>query len=161
MINLIVTVAANGVIGDDSRLPWMIPSIIQDTLETVEGHEVLVGRKTFEFMESKNFPLAAKTYVLSRRVRTPRIKNVSFISSINKVPLKGKKEIFIVGGFETFKSLLPYVNGKIIAYKLDKDYEGDTRLDLSKYTPTFQMSEEGTDLLTMKEVGYKVCWTRF
>ena len=40
MINLIVTIANNGVIGDDGSLPWTIPAILSDIIETTKKYYI-------------------------------------------------------------------------------------------------------------------------
>jgi dihydrofolate reductase len=138
MINMIVTVGKNGVIGKDKGLPWMLPAILKDIRGTVDGQMVIVGSNTFEFMCSLPFPGAIKTYVMSRRIKTPRIKGVSFIRRPNSVPHTGKKDIFVLGGYDTFQTFRPLVNGKLIVYNLHKDFEGDIRF------PVLETLEEGT-----------------
>ena len=157
MINMIMTIANNGVIGNDSKLPWVVPSIVQGVLAEAKGHEVLMGRKTFEFMGNVSFPNVSKTYVLSRRVKTPRIKNVSFINSMEKIPKKGKKEIFVVGGFETFKTCEPYINNKKIVYLIHNDFEGDTRLPIEDWYVKDNNLFVDMDILTGCEVHYSKC----
>ena len=48
MINLIVARAANGVIGNDGKLPWHIPADLKRFKALTMGGAMIMGSKTFE-----------------------------------------------------------------------------------------------------------------
>lgn len=155
MLNIIITKSKNNVISNDGTLPWIIPEVMQDIKNLVNGNEVVLGYNTFDFMCRLPFPLSKKTYVLSRKCKTPRIKGVSFIDSIFKIPHIGKKEIFILGGIKTFASFLSSINNRVIYYNIDKNYEGDAfmfnTIKLKEFNVIKQMS--GYDYVTKETVN--------
>ncbi len=56
MISIIVAVAANGVIGSGNRLIWHIGADLKRFKRITMGHPVVMGRKTFESMDSRPLP---------------------------------------------------------------------------------------------------------
>ena len=48
MLNLMVAVAENNVIGKDNKLIWHIPNDLKYFKSVTSGHKILMGRKTFQ-----------------------------------------------------------------------------------------------------------------
>jgi len=160
MISMILTIGSNGVVGHNNGLPWMIPEIAQDIKGFVQECDVIMGSNTFEFMGNKPFPGASKTYVLSRRAKTPRIKNVSFIKNAHGIPHKGKLDKYVLGGVETFNTFRPIVNSRFMVYNLEKDFEGELRLpwveDMLERGPVvYQKTDYEIDIVTGDVVTFE------
>ena len=64
MVSIICAVAANGVIGHQNRLPWMLPADLKRFKALTLGHAVIMGRKTFE---SLGTPLPGRTNIVVTR----------------------------------------------------------------------------------------------
>lgn len=159
MINLIITSSKNSVVSNDGKLPWLIPEIFQDIKDTTKDSFVVLGTSTFEYMGSRCFPLARRTFVLSRRVKTPRIKDVSYISSPFKIPQKGRTDIYVLGGINTFKTFLPFVNSKIILYFLEENFKGekysilrDARKYLQNFTSKIIFTQNYKEMIKNKNI---------
>lgn len=48
MLSLIVAKSKNNVIGKDNKLMWHIPADLKRFKELTTGHNIIMGRKTFE-----------------------------------------------------------------------------------------------------------------
>ena len=48
MLSIIVAVAKNNVIGKDNKLIWHLPNDLKRFKELTTGHNIIMGRKTFE-----------------------------------------------------------------------------------------------------------------
>ena len=64
MINIIVAIAQNGVIGDKNALLWNIKEDMVHFRTITSGHPIIMGRKTFE---SIGRPLPKRTNVVISR----------------------------------------------------------------------------------------------
>lgn len=52
----IVAISRNGCIGNDNALPWRIGSDLKRFRQLTSGSVVIMGRKTFESLNSKPLP---------------------------------------------------------------------------------------------------------
>lgn len=115
MISLIAAVAQNGAIGLKGKLPWHIPADLKRFKELTMGQIVVVGRKTFQTLPR-----------LSGRTVRFVSKQCSSHSNIFKAcESSNGKQVFIAGGAEIYKLMIPYVD-RIYLTEIHKDYIGDT-----------------------------------
>ncbi|HZQ60059.1 MAG TPA: dihydrofolate reductase, partial [Casimicrobiaceae bacterium] len=47
-LELVVAMAANGVIGAGNKLPWRLPADLRHFRRITTGHSVIMGRKTWD-----------------------------------------------------------------------------------------------------------------
>lgn len=124
MINFVVAMGKNNVIGKDNSLPWRLPEDLKYFKKITLNHTMVMGRKTFQSLpgilpERKHVVLTKSDLI----VRSPM---VEMSSSIEEVLEKYKDEnICVIGGAEIFKQFMPYVSRMFITY-IDEEFEGDT-----------------------------------
>ena len=135
MINLIVAIAENGVIGNGNALPW--PRIDEDMAwfrKHTKGHAVAMGRKTWDSLPSRPLP-SRQNYVISRS--HPKEWTVEsegmygrlgtdFLPKLNAY-WRGDRQCFIIGGAEIYRQTLDIVD-TILLTNVYGEYEGDTYL---------------------------------
>ena len=150
-ISQIVAVANNGVIGNDNKLIWHMPSDMKYFMQTTKGHCIITGRKNYESIPEKFRPLKDRTnFVITRQAnyQAPGAVVVGSIEEAIEAARKtGESECFIIGGGEIFKQTL-HLTDKIYYTKIHQDFEGDTFYpDLdpsiwSKYTEINHKADE-------------------
>lgn len=135
----VVAMANNGTIGRDGALPWHLRSDLQLFRRLTMGHALLMGRKTYESI-GKPLP-GRETFVLTKQADL-EIPGVQTIRKIDDVyPQLGSRILFVVGGAEIYRQLLPMCQ-VVHLTKVLAEPVGDAKLspiDLSNYRCTEQM----------------------
>ncbi|MBM9832413.1 dihydrofolate reductase, partial [Enterococcus faecalis] len=93
----------NQLIGKEMGLPWSLPADLQHFKQTTMGHNILMGRKTFDGMGKRVLP--GRTSIILTRDRDYRMDhpNVLVFHSIEEVLdwyLQQDKNLYITGGAE-------------------------------------------------------------
>lgn len=136
MISFIVAMDKNNVIGYNNGMPWDLPLDLQYFKEVTMGHTIVMGRKTFESI-GRVLP-GRKNVVLTRQQNIELPEDVVIIHDINEIyqwhEEKPEEEIFVIGGGELFKHVLPFADRLYITL-IDHEFKGDT------YFPSFNESE--------------------
>jgi dihydrofolate reductase len=124
MITFILAMDRNRAIGVNNKLPWRLPADLKFFKETTTGHAVLMGRRTYE---SIGKPLPNRTNVVLTRDPDYRAEGVRVFHSPEEAvrEFDGEKELFVIGGAEIFKQLLPYAD-KLIVTHIDHEFAADT-----------------------------------
>ncbi len=130
-IAMIAAVAENGVIGDDGRLPWRLPSDFAFFKAQTMGKPLLMGRKTFE---SIGRPLPGRTNIVVTRQRGYQPDGVLVIDDLEaaleharSIALADRAEEVMIGGGETlYRALLPQADRLYITH-VELSPEGDAR----------------------------------
>lgn len=135
MLSLIVAMDKNRVIGADNGIPWHLPNDLRHFKNVTTGHTIVMGRKTFDSI-GRVLP-KRKHIVITRSNRTfPEgvmvVRDVDAV--LNYAKVHPDEEIFIIGGGEIFKQMLPYADKMYITW-IDESFEGDV------YFPEFDESE--------------------
>ncbi len=133
MINIIVAMAPNRVIGKNNKLPWHIPDDLKNFKRLTTGNTVIMGRKTYE---SIGRPLPnRKNIVISTSMPTTDVVTVckSLQEGIMEAKLFGK-DVFIIGGASLYEQIIPLADKMFISY-VKRDYDGDV------YFPEFDENE--------------------
>lgn len=147
MINIIVAVAQNGVIGHNGRLPWKLPKDMARFKElTMEG-VVIFGKKTFEEFGK---PLTGReNIVLSKSTR--HIDGVKVFGGLDTALEYAKtldKEIFICGGESVYKEAMDIADRLYITY-IHKSFDGDRHFpsvpDCFKCISTQKIQDNGIE----------------
>lgn len=125
-LSIVVAMAENHVIGVDNRLPWNIPEDLKRFKKITSGHPIIMGRKTYE---SIGRVLPGRTNLIVTRNRDYRVEGAvtcgSFAEALawaERSP--GSDEIFVIGGGELFKEVLPRVD-RIYLTVVHWPFEGD------------------------------------
>jgi len=125
MISAIVAMSLNRVIGDDNQLPWHLPADLKHFKTITSGYPILMGRKTFE---SIGRPLPNRTNIIITRNPAYKAEGCIIVSTIDDAITHAKttnsNEIFIIGGAEVYKQLLPRIE-RIYLTIVHETFEGD------------------------------------
>ena len=143
MINCIVAVERNQGIGFEGQMPWpRLAGDMQWFREKTTDQIVIMGRKTWESIGSKNLPNRINI-VISRNF----IEGVDQCFSDTDRALEfcttfyPHKEIFIIGGSAVYQHYLDIVD-RFYVTEIDSDYKCDTFFDLDYVQETFTKVKE-------------------
>lgn len=151
MISLIAAVSNNNVIGKNNDIPWKISDDLKRFKTITSGHHIIMGRKTFESLDSKPLPNRINIIVTNNKnYKSPT--SIIICNSLCKAIAKAEndKEIFIIGGGQIYKEALEYAD-KIYLTKVFVDVDGDTffpelgkEWHLTEYLGNFSDNSNGT-----------------
>ncbi len=110
-ITLIAAVAANGVIGDGTGMPWRLSTDMKRFKALTMGKPVVVGRRTFETFGK---PLAGRTNIVVTRQADYRPEGVVVAASLNSALVQGRRaaeatgadEVMVAGGGEIYAAAI-------------------------------------------------------
>lgn len=124
-ISLVVAASENNVIGKDNRLLWHLPNDMKFFKNTTWGMPVIMGRKTFE---SLGKPLAGRTNIVMTRDKDFTAKGATVCSNMEEAMKAAAetdaKEVFVIGGGEVYKQVLPHAN-RVYLTRVHTKLEGD------------------------------------
>lgn len=137
MVNLIVAIAKNNVIGIGNKLPWHYKEDLQYFKDTTLNKTVIMGEATFKSILSYlNKPLPNRKSVVASLdgFSYPGVETTDDIIEFLKEFPK-EEEIFIIGGKIIYDLTLDIADRLYITH-IDKEYKGDVffkEIDYSKY----------------------------
>lgn len=134
MISLIWAMDENNLIGNGNELPWRIPAELQYFKKTTMGHPIAMGRKTFA---SIGRPLPGRENIIITRNKQFKHDNCTVFNCLEDFINYAKNyegEIFVIGGAEIYKELLPYAQ-RLYVTKINHAFNGDT------YFPQFDETD--------------------
>lgn len=124
-ISLVVAASENNVIGKDNRLLWHLPNDMKFFKNTTWGMPVIMGRKTYE---SLGKPLAGRTNIVMTRDTKWSANGTQVASNMeeamNAAAATDAKEVFVIGGGEIFKQVLPQAD-RVYLTRVHTQLEGD------------------------------------
>ena len=127
IISLVVAASENNVIGKDNQLVWTLPKDMKFFKNVTWGMPVIMGRKTFESLDSK--PLNGRKNIVITRKPGFKAEGASVVNSVDAaIALAAEmnyKEAFIIGGGEIFMLAYEKAN-KIYITRVHAELEGDT-----------------------------------
>ena len=133
-IALVAAVAENGVIGADGEMPWHYPEDLRQFKETTIGHPVVMGRKTYESIETRlGGPLPGRTnVVLSRRERLTLPEGAIHARGVEEAieraekSLEGDRDtVYVIGGATVYEALIDRADELLIT-EIPESPDGDT-----------------------------------
>lgn len=130
MVKLIVAIGPKGLIGKDNSMPWHIKDEFKHFKETTMGHDLFMGRKTFESLPGK---LPGRKHIVLSRNNVEGADNV--VHNDHEVKelfgkYKNKSEVlFIAGGKSIYENYYNEADELIIS-EVETDASGDTYLNL-------------------------------
>ncbi|MGG0791294.1 dihydrofolate reductase [Peribacillus simplex] len=125
MISLIVAMDQNRVIGKNNELPWHLPADLQYFKKVTMGHPIIMGRKTFE---SIGRVLPGRENVIVTRNQDFKAEGCVVLHDIEQIKTfadSRDEEVFVIGGAEIFKEILP-VTDRLYITEIHETFEGDT-----------------------------------
>ncbi|MCC3357084.1 dihydrofolate reductase [Bacillus sp. REN16] len=134
MISLLLAMDKNQLIGKDNDLPWRLPADLAYFKRVTMGHAIIMGRKTYD---SIGRPLPGRENIIVTRDTSYKAEGCKVIHSIDeivKLREETDQELFVIGGAEIFKMILPY-SDRLYITEIEEEFEGDT------YFPAFNKNE--------------------
>ncbi len=126
-ITAVVAMTPSGVIGLNGDMPWRLRSDLQRFKKMTMGGVLVMGRKTYE---SIGRPLPGRRTVVITRRQDLTFDGVQMATSPeNALELGGDDPVFVVGGAEIYRQLMPRCD-QIYLTKVYSDVQGDTHLQL-------------------------------
>jgi dihydrofolate reductase len=137
MVNLIVAIGKNNVIGLDNKLPWHYKEDMDYFKKTTMGKKVIMGEETFKSILSYiNKPLPGRTSVIATlsdyTYKDIEVTN-DIITYLKEFPKD--EDIFIIGGKIIYDLTLDLADRLYITH-VNKEYDGNVffkTIDYSKY----------------------------
>lgn len=106
-ISLVAAVSANGVIGNQGRLPWHLPEDLRRFKALTLGHTIVMGRKTWQ---SIGRLLPGRRNVIVSRDRALRIDGADVVPTVADAiaiaVAAGDEEVFVIGGGEIYTATI-------------------------------------------------------
>ncbi|MGL5649215.1 MAG: dihydrofolate reductase [Clostridium sp.] len=148
MLSIIVAKASNNAIGLDNKLLWHISEDLKRFKNITSGHNILMGRKTFESLPG--ILPNRHHYILTRdksfSIDSEKVTVLYSIEQCVALFQNSSEETFVIGGGEIYNLLSPYCS-KMYITNIKKDFEADTffpQIDYSKWQ-TIHISGELAD----------------
>lgn len=142
MVNLIVAVANNDVIGSKNDLPWYLPADLKHFKELTTGHTVVMGRKTFEsIVQRLGHPLPNRRNIVITRQTDFIHDGVEVVHRVDDIKKLNDTDIFIIGGAEIYAQTLDIAD-KLYVTEVKADIEGDTYFPVIDPTVWREVSRE-------------------
>ncbi len=123
MINIIVAVAKNGVIGGDNQLLWHISEDLRHFKAITSGHPVVMGRKTFESL-GRPLPNRENVVITHSDIEIEGCRVVHSLEEALGLFTPADK-VFIIGGAQIYAEAMAIAD-RFYLTRVHKDYEGDT-----------------------------------
>jgi dihydrofolate reductase len=124
MLNIIVALAEDNVIGCDNRLIWHISEDLKHFRELTSGHPVIMGRKTYE---SIGKPLPDRLNIVLSRNPDLQIAGCICVTSLKDAIAtahRADENYFVIGGSDLYRQTLPQAD-VIYLTRVQHKYEGD------------------------------------
>ncbi|MCH5196750.1 MAG: dihydrofolate reductase [Oscillospiraceae bacterium] len=145
-------------IGKNGGLLYSLPLDMQHFRETTKGAAVVMGRKTYESFPKRPLP-GRENIVLSRN--SQKIEGATVFNDVGEMLSYVKtldKKVFVIGGGEIYRLLLPYCDEAIITRVYDSfggdvffyDIENDKSWELVECSETLETN--GKNIRFMKFV---------
>jgi dihydrofolate reductase len=141
-IGIVVAMSRNRVIGKEGTLPWRLKADLARFTLITTGHPVIMGRKTFESILTRNKrPLPKRPNIIITRMRDFRAGGDSHVThsldeALSKARLYRDPMAFVIGGAEIFSLALPRAD-RIFLTIVETECEGDVffpKYDLSSWS---------------------------
>lgn len=149
MISIIVAFDQNQLIGDQNRLPWHFKEDLKYFKEKTTGHDILMGRHTFEsILAYQNRPLPNRHHIVLTTSQDYDYNDVTITSDLENVisTYPSDKELFVIGGRSVYGQVMPYAKRLYITH-IDAVYEGDTYFPSIDWTQWKCISERNEGIL--------------
>ena len=124
----IAAMSLNRVIGCNNKIPWHIPEDFKWVKTITLGHIIVLGRKTFESI-GHPLPHRENIVISQQNLKIPGTKIIHSLMELQH--MKSEKEIWILGGAEIYRQVLPYCSDLYLSV-IKREVEGDT------FFPTYE-----------------------
>lgn len=156
IITIIAAIADNNVIGSANNLPWHIPEDLKHFKNLTTNKTVVMGERTFDSIISRlGKPLPnRKNVVITDNNDKIFPEGVIVLHDIESVLSLEDKEIFIIGGGQIYKQLLPLADRLEITH-VKASPEGDVffpEVNWSEWKKVFEEPHEGFSFVTYEKI---------
>jgi dihydrofolate reductase len=155
MINIVVAMAKNNVIGGENKLLWYLPADMRFFRLLTTNHIVIMGRKTYD---SIGKPLPNRENIVISRAKNIIVEGCLIANSLENAIVKAndinrvntsenQKQIFIIGGEQIYKLSMDMAE-KLYITEVDGIFEGDAffpKIDFSKWQETNRINHKIDD----------------
>lgn len=122
MIIAIVAWDSDFGIGKNGDIPWRCKEDFKHFKETTKGHQIMMGRKTWESLPKK--PLTDRTNIVITRQEDYQAEGAVVVNDV--VWPNDGETLFVIGGSEIYKMYEPYLD-KIVSTYIPGRHECDTK----------------------------------
>jgi len=132
MISLLWAMDNNRAIGYNNQLPWHLPEDLKYFKRVTMGKPIAMGRKTYD---SIGRPLPGRENIIITRQKDFSVVGCTVINNVHDLTNRKDEELFVIGGAEIFKEILPSAD-RLYITQIDEVFEADTffpELDLSDW----------------------------
>lgn len=159
ILSAIAAMSSNRVIGKNNQLPWHLPEDLKYFRDKTKGRIMIMGRKTFESFGGK--PLPGRFHIVITRQNDYKFDHpmVQVISNLEDAIALAKKqvpkyheEVFVVGGSEIYKLVMPKID-RLYLTIIDKNFDGDAffpEFESQKFQLTSEDKRQG-------EINFRFC----
>ena len=122
--SIIVAIAENNAIGNNNELLWHIPDDLKRFKKLTSGHQVLMGKRTWESLPIK--PLPNRENIVLTDIPGEIIEGCTMAYSIEDAlsKMKDNEECFIMGGGIIYRQFLNKAD-KLYITHIHKSFEAD------------------------------------
>lgn len=125
MINLIVAIGKNNLIGKDNTLPWHYKEDLQYFKQTTMNKTVVMGENTFYSIVNRNNKLLPnRKMVVATFNKNFHYDGVEVVNDLELYLKQTTEDVYIIGGSQVYKASLPLVDRLYITH-INKEYEGN------------------------------------
>src|SRR5262245_23936551 len=135
MIAIVVATDKNRVIGEGNKIPWRVRSDFGRLANLTRHHTVILGRKTYDSMDSyytrRGTRMPGKWYIVLTHdeAYTPSSDKATTAFSVDEALATAREfsddNVFVIGGGSIFKQFLPYTD-IIYLTEVQTEAQGDT-----------------------------------
>lgn len=141
MINLIVAISRNGVIGYANRIPWYLPADLARFKALTTGHTLVMGRVTYDGI-GRPLPGRRTIVVTSNPLaydgRFPSLSAARTVLQAIRMA-SPTEDVFLAGGVRIYQEALDVgIVDRVYLTEVHQDVHGDVRYrpDLSRFAET-------------------------
>lgn len=124
MVGLIWAQAANGVIGDNGKLPWHLPEDLSRFRALTMGSTVVMGRATWESLPDRFRPLPGRHNVVLSRQPGWQAEGATAAGSLEAALAGASQPVWVIGGASVYRSALPHAD-LLEVTEVDGSFTGD------------------------------------
>ena len=143
MISAIVAVDKDWGIGFEGQLLERLPPDMKYFKEITSNNAVVMGRKTWDSLPVKPLPNRLNLIVTKNPIGKPIEKDYQFVdmgAAIEIITTDVKTDVFVIGGGEIYKQLLPYCDRVYVTF-IGKSHENvDTYFPNLDKDPQWEVS---------------------
>ena len=122
MTTIIAAIGKNGELGKDNDLIWHLPNDLIRFKKITSGHDVIMGRKTFE---SLGQPLPNRKNIIVTRNKHYLVDGCFIVNSLEAaLKMTNNENHFILGGAEIYKQAIEFADVLDLTL-IDASFEAD------------------------------------